>query len=291
VTGPDPSEHPGLRRVGVERWTRGGLQGARRDPRAETSGDGRPGLEVDWAVVEEPLEIRVAGRPLAVTMRTPGHDRELALGFLHSEGLVQHVGEVVRFGRPAADDPQRGNRVIVELTSEALARWAERAIEREFRATSACGVCGKPSLEDLDQRLPPIEPLDWDRSLVHELPARMRPGQSLFEQTGGLHAAALFTAAGELVDLYEDIGRHNAVDKLVGARLLAGEASLAGRLLVVSGRAGFEIVQKAAVAACPVLLAVGAASSLAVELAEEAGIELWSFVGEERANRHLTSLR
>jgi FdhD protein len=220
-------------------------------------------------------------------MRTPGHDRELALGFLHSEGIVRGAAEVVAFARPGPEDPQRGNRLLVELTRDALDRWAERAVEREFRATSACGVCGKPSLEDLDQLLPAIAPIVWDRGLAHALPARMRPRQQLFERTGGLHAAALFSVAGELIDVYEDIGRHNAVDKLIGVRLLAGDGSLAGRLLVVSGRAGFEVVQKAAMAACPVLLAVGAASSLAVELAEEAGLELWSFVGEERANRHL----
>jgi FdhD protein len=266
-------ESPGLRRVDVERRSPGGARDAP--------------LSEDWAVVEEPLEIRLQGRPLAVTMRTPGHDRELVYGFLRAEGIVEHAGEVLRCERPGPDDPQRADRLLVELVPEAVDRWAERAVEREFRATSACGVCGKPSLEDLDQRLPRVVALDWDYALAHRLPGLMRPRQALFERTGGLHAAALFTAEGELVDLYEDVGRHNAVDKLVGARLLLGEPSLAGRLLVVSGRAGFEIVQKAAMSACPVVLAVGAASSLAVELAAEAGVELWSFVGAARANRHV----
>ncbi|HVS15873.1 MAG TPA: formate dehydrogenase accessory sulfurtransferase FdhD [Thermoanaerobaculia bacterium] len=273
----DPAEDPGLRRVRVER-------------RAPASAEGtvvESSVADDWAVVEEPLEIRLQGRPLAVTMRTPGHDRELSYGFLRAEGIVEHAGEVMRCERPGPEDPQRADRLLIELVPDAVERWAERAVEREFRATSACGVCGKPSLEDLDQRLPEIQPIGWDCALAHHLPGRMRPRQALFGRTGGLHAAALFTAQGELLDLYEDIGRHNAVDKVVGARMLAGEESLAGRLLVVSGRAGFEIVQKAAMAACPVLLAVGAASSLAVELAAEAGVELWSFVGPERANRHL----
>jgi len=291
VSEPEPREFPGLCRVGVERRTAAGGTRLRRVPREPSDADDPAGREDDWAVVEEPLEIRVQGRPLAVTMRTPGHDGELAYGFLRSEGIVEHAGEVLGCTRPGPEDPQRADRILIELAPEAVERWAERAVEREFRATSACGVCGKPSLEDLDQRLPEIEPIEWERALAHELPALMRPRQALFERTGGLHAAALFSPSGELIDLFEDIGRHNAVDKLVGARLLAGEGSLAGRLLVVSGRAGFEIVQKAAMSACPVVLAVGAASSLAVELASEAGLELWSFVGEERANRHLMGLR
>ena len=158
---------------------------------------------------------------------------------------------------------------------------------RDFTAVAACGVCGKARIQDLFQRLPEIRPLECPRELLEALPERMRREQPLFEATGGLHAAALFDPDGELLALYEDIGRHNAVDKLIGHFLLEDGLPLRDRILVVSARAGFEIVQKAMTAAVPLMVAVGAASSLAVEMAKEGGMALYSFVGPGRGNRHV----
>ena len=162
----------------------------------------------------------------------------------------------------------------------------ERA-QREFRATAACGVCGKERLEDLDQALPPIARVACATDLLDSLPDRMRPHQPLFEATGGIHAAGLFKLDGELMYVREDIGRHNAVDKVIGRAVLDGAASLHDRILVVSGRAGFELVQKALKAAIPVMVSVGAASSLAVAMASAAGMTLYSFVGDRRGNLHM----
>lgn len=250
--------------------------------------------EVDDVVaVEAPLEIRVDGSPLVVTMRTPGDDRELTAGFLFAEGIVDRPQQILDLTeRPvprqlvalAEDDCWRAGIVDVVLEAEA----ARRALssERSFHATAACGVCGKRRIEDLDVEAPRVEPMD-DVPAVGELPERMAAAQSLFEACGGIHGAALFDASGEMIALREDIGRHNAVDKVVGASFLAGETPLAGRLLVVSGRAGFEIVQKAARAGVSGLVCVGAASSFAVDLARASGMRLYSFARREGANLHL----
>ena len=254
-------------------------------------------LETDYVAVEEPLEIRLGGRPLVVTMRTPGHDVELAAGFLYAEGVVNNPDEIESLqSEPGSGEPNmtglgagpsgKGDRVFVQLRSAPEARTVERA-QREFRATAACGVCGKEKLEDLNQALPEIRRVSYSPELLETLPQRMRQEQQLFGITGGIHAAGLFTPTGELLCVREDVGRHNAVDKLVGHFFLAHQLPLRDRILVVSGRAGFELVQKALKAAIPVMVSVGAASSLAVEMATQAGMALYSFMTPGRGNLHV----
>ena len=258
----------------------------------------RDGAEVsDFVAVEAPLEIRVGGRPLVITMRTPGHDEELAAGFLYAEGVLTSGDQIVSIRTEpgsGVSDPEElaagkvgsGDRVLLELRGAPDPGAVQRA-QRDFRATAACGVCGKESLEDLDQALPPIAQVECATDLLDNLPERMRPQQTLFEATGGIHAAGLFTLKGELLWVREDIGRHNAVDKVIGRAVLDGATSLADHILVVSGRAGFELVQKALKAAIPVMVSVGAASSLAVDMASAAGMTLYSFVGPGRGNLHV----
>ena len=258
----------------------------------------RDGAEVsDFVAVEAPLEIRVGGRPLVITMRTPGHDEELAAGFLYAEGVLTSGDQIVSIRTEpgsGVSDPEElaagkvgsGDRVLLELRGAPDPGAVQRA-QRDFRATAACGVCGKESLEDLDQALPPIAQVECATDLLDNLPERMRPHQTLFEATGGIHAAGLFTLKGELLWVREDIGRHNAVDKVIGRAVLDGATSLAHHILVVSGRAGFELVQKALKAAIPVMVSVGAASSLAVDMASAAGMTLYSFVGPGRGNLHV----
>lgn len=238
----------------------------------------------DWLAVEEPLQIRVDGRPLAVTMRTPGHDIELAAGFLFTEGIVT--------GRDDLDSlafcPDAENAVEAVLSSacgDRRRRIAKAA--RGFRAVAACGLCGKTRLEDIYQETPVIRVPPYSRALVGQLPAVMRAQQALFQRTGGIHAAALFDLEGNLQSLREDVGRHNAIDKLIGASLLNDSLPLDRQIMVTSGRAGFEIVQKALMASVPVLIAVGAASSAAARMAKTAGMELYSFAARGPGNRHL----
>jgi FdhD protein len=228
---------------------------------------------VDAVAVEEPLEIRVDGEPLAVTMRTPGHDEELAVGFLAGEGLLQH-DRAPEVG-PAADLAANVIEVRGPLTGDPG--------ERRFYTTSSCGVCGKGALEQVRVHAapPPAGPV-VSRALLAELPERLR--QPEFDRTGGMHATGLFTAAGQLLCVREDVGRHNAMDKVVGRALLDGALPLHDRLLCVSGRLSFELVQKAAVAGAPVLVGVGAPTSLAVELAEETGLTLAGFARGDRVN-------
>ena len=245
--------------------------------------------EVDFVAVEEPLEIRVDGDSFAVTMRTPGHDAELAAGFLFTEGVLRSRDDLrsVEQRRDLADyDPD--NVVDVVLTDDAASRTdALEAAHRELTATSACGLCGKARIEAVYQRLPEIPPASKavPLDLLRGLPGSMRGGQHIFERTGGLHAAALFDLDGRLLALREDVGRHNAVDKLVGRSLLAGELPWHDRILVTSARAGFEIVQKAMMAAVPLVVAVGAGSSLAVEAALRGGLDLYAFVRADRSVR------
>jgi FdhD protein len=229
-----------------------------------------PGL-TDEVAVEEPLEIRVDGRPLAVTMRTPGEDEELALGFLYGEGLIQTV-------RPAGPpDDLAANTVEVE------GPLAHEPSSRAFYATSSCGVCGKGALEEVAVHAPPATPGPVvSPELLAQLPDRL--AQPTFERTGGLHATGLFTDTGELLAVREDVGRHNAMDKVIGWALRAGILPLDGRILCVSGRLSFELVQKAAVARAPILVGVGAPTSLAVRLADDRGMTLAGFARGRRVN-------
>ena len=235
--------------------------------------------ERDLVAVEEPLEIRIGGRPVAVTMRTPGHDEELALGFCLSEGL-----------RPAGARPPddlAANTVDVDAPG-----FDPERLRRSFYTTSSCGVCGKGALEAVAVEAPRVvSQLRVPLALVVSLPDRLRDAQAAFAATGGLHATGLFTADGDLLCAREDVGRHNALDKVVGWAFGADRLPLADALLCVSGRLSFELVQKAAVAGCPVLVAVGAPSSLAVELAADRGITLCGFVRGGSANVYTEAWR
>jgi FdhD protein len=225
----------------------------------------------DEVAVEEPLEIRVDGQPLAVTMRTPGHDEELALGFLYGEGLIDSVHEAGLTRDLAAN--------TIEVTGPLLRDPGAR----RFYTTSSCGVCGKGALEELSVYAPRLAGgPSVDRAVLAGLPDRLR--QPTFERTGGLHAAGLFTAAGELVVVREDVGRHNALDKVIGRALLDGRLPLREMMLCVSGRLAFELVQKAAVAGAPILVGVGAPTSLAVELATDRDMTLAGFARGDRIN-------
>ncbi len=226
----------------------------------------------DRVAIEEPLELRIEGRPVAVTMRTPGHDEELALGFALSEGL-----------RPlAARVPDDLAANTIEL--EAPGFDADR-IARSFYTTSSCGVCGKGALEAVAVDSPPVvSTLTVSAALLATLPDRLREAQAAFASTGGLHATGLFSRAGELVCAREDVGRHNAMDKVVGRAFLDGLLPLGDHILCVSGRLSFELVQKAAVAGAPILVAVGAPSSLAVSLAADRGMTLCGFARGGRLN-------
>lgn len=247
-----------------------------------------PGGEVrpDLVVREEPLEIRVEGHPLAVTLRTPGHDLDLAAGFLYTEGVIDGPDDLAALDH--VDDPRdkQGNTVDCVLAGGVAAhREAVERATRELYATSSCGVCGKASIDRLQVLAGPLTaPRRPDPDVLVALPARLRAAQAAFEASGGLHAAGLFTFDGELEVLREDIGRHNAVDKVLGWRLRQDRAPVDDRILLVSSRAGFEIVQKALVARVPVVAAVGAASSLAVDLAREMGVFLVGFLRDGRFN-------
>jgi len=230
------------------------------------------GTERDRVAVEEPLEIRIGGRPVAVTMRTPGHDEELALGFCLSEGL-----------RPASarlPDDLAANTVDVDAPGFDAAR-----LQRSFFTSSSCGVCGKGALEAVAVEAPRVESeLRVPLAVVAALPDRLRETQAAFAVTGGLHATGLFSGTGELLCAREDVGRHNAMDKVVGWAFTGGLLPLADSILCATGRLSFELVQKAAVAGCPVLAAVGAPSSLAVELAADRGVTLCGFIRGGSAN-------
>lgn len=304
-----------------------GFAGARRIATCATWNSSNPAT----VAVEAPLEIRVAGRPLAVTLRTPGDDVLLTLGFLLAEGVIERRGEVAGWQLAAPDSepgggPETGERdatnpstadaplahpsgaavIDVELTNEALDRWARRRVEREFRSNSACGACGKPSLADLY-----IEPrcaggrdaepvaLPGEAESIHTLVERAAAAQELFRLTGGVHGAAAFDTDGQLLAVYEDVGRHNALDKLIGWALSerrdarqvdrpspsrlpgAAEDLLDGLLVLSTGRAGFEIVQKALRARAGAVITLGAATDWAVELAREGNLALVGFGGGE----------
>ncbi|WP_437226948.1 formate dehydrogenase accessory sulfurtransferase FdhD [Planctomicrobium sp. SH661] len=243
---------------------------------------------MDLLAVEEPLEIRITyvlrgrrrQRSISVTMRTPGNDRELAAGFLFTEGIVTSRRDIL-----AIMPCRNGNRIRVHLRDNV--DIDPRKLKRNFYTTSSCGVCGQSSIDAIrvcmthtPEKFFPTVPA----SVIPQLPVKLREAQAVFEQTGGLHACALFDSTGNLLSIREDVGRHNALDKLIGHHLLANRVPIQGSILLVSSRASFELVQKAAVAGIPILAAVGAPSSLAVELAQEQGMTLLGFVRQNRFN-------
>jgi FdhD protein len=277
---------------------------------------GRPEARSDDLVTEEPLEIRLRAanapdgnaallfhgapgpsrgrRTVAVTMRTPGADFELAAGFLYGEGVLHEreaIDSIAYCDDPGVDETRRFNIVNVDLRSEVLPDLD--ALQRHFHMTSACGVCGKTSLDALRFSAP--APIAAGPTLRAEtltgLPAKLRSAQGLFSATGGLHAAGLFTETGELLAVREDVGRHNAVDKLVGWAFLGGRLPLSACILMVSGRSSFEILQKAVMAGIPVVCAVSAPSTLAVSVAREFGVTLIGFLRNERFNVYTGSER
>lgn len=247
--------------------------------------DGNIGRKDDYLAAEEPLEIRVGDDPLSVTMRTPGHDVELAAGFLFTEGLIQNREQMVALENiePVTEDGlKRGNVIQATLVEEAAPDFAK--MKRHFFASSSCGICGKASIDAVRSRLlnPPNPDFRVEAELLLSLPEVLRASQDVFQRTGGLHAAALFDSSGGLLVVREDIGRHNAVDKVIGWALLDHRVPLGNSVLLVSGRGGFEIVQKALVAGVPVLASVSAPSSLAVQLARELRMTLVGFLRGRR---------
>ncbi|MBD2102377.1 formate dehydrogenase accessory sulfurtransferase FdhD [Leptolyngbya sp. FACHB-261] len=243
----------------------------------------------DQLATEEPLEIRLVepNHTLAITMRTPGADFELAAGFLYGEGVVREPGDIRAISYcvdPEIDGEQRYNIVNVALRQGLKPDLP--SLERHFYTTSACGVCGKTSLEALRIRHAPVEfsGLEITTEVLHRLPKQLQAAQGLFKATGGLHAAALFNVQGELLALREDVGRHNALDKLVGSALLKGRLPLTNQIVLVSGRASYEILQKCLAAQVSIVCAISAPSSLAVSLAQEFGITLIGFLRQERFN-------
>jgi FdhD protein len=253
--------------------------------------DGQVRRSQDYLVAEEPLEIRLGITPLSVTMRTPGQDLELAAGFLFTEGFIQKREQMrsLEYGKTKSDQSS-GNIVQVELRDTS---FEKEEVQRNFYTTSSCGICGKASIEAVRAKgiRRPNPEFFLDPAVLCRFPEQLKAAQSIFDRTGGLHAAGLFNASGHLLALREDVGRHNAVDKIVGWAMLEGRLPLADCALMVSGRGGFEIIQKALMAGVPLLASVSAPSGLAVRLARETGMTLVGFLrgvrflvysGEER---------
>ncbi len=255
--------------------------------------DARSGKD-DLLAIEEPLEISLRWttdgqahqKSISITMRTPGQDEDLALGFLQTEGILQNIAQVATVVRPyLAPNFPDANRIVVELVPDTDVNIEK--LERHFYTSSSCGVCGKASIDAIYAT--GIQPLTSktpviDRQLIHRLPDLLRKQQEVFENTGGLHAAALFDQKGEPTLLREDVGRHNAVDKLIGAAFRQNLLPLSDKLIMVSGRASFELIQKALMGGIPLLAAVGAPSSLAIQLAEDSGMTVLGFVRSQRYN-------
>ena len=244
---------------------------------------GRRRRVLDELAAEEPLEIRVGGNPLTVTMRTPGSDFDLAAGFLLTEGIVRRRDEIARIAYArSADGEANGNVADVTLAEGVTLDMA--ALARHFAASSSCGICGKASIDAVRARdvQPPAASFQVDPEMLTSLPDRLHGSQRIFGRTGGLHAAALFDPQGSLMSIREDVGRHNAVDKVIGDALLNDRLPLSERILLVSGRGGFEIVQKALVAGVPVVASVSAPSTLAVQLAREYSLTLIGFLRGSR---------
>ena len=245
--------------------------------------DGKLSRKEDYLAAEEPLEIRIGDAPLSVTMRTPGHDTELAAGFLFTEGMVQQRAQILALEELEPTTAEnRGN--VVAATLAPSADYDSEKMRRNFFAASSCGICGKASIDSVRSRAlsAPNPNFKLDPEVLVRLPDALRESQAVFGRTGGLHAAALFEGSGKLLVLREDIGRHNAVDKVIGWALLENRVPLNDAILMVSGRGGFEIVQKAVVAGLPVVASVSAPSSLAVQLAREMGQTLIGFLRGRR---------
>jgi FdhD protein len=273
-------------------------RGSKTKVRVRVVEEGRARVRPDSLATEEPMEMRLvsggARRTVAVTMRTPGADFELAAGFLYGEGVISSPEDISRISYCVdadVDAEQRYNIVNVELRGGR--DYDPRPLERHFYTTSACGVCGKASLEQLELRGCPVIPPGPEvaAETIYSLPEKLREAQGLFEATGGLHAAALFDAEGELVALREDVGRHNATDKLLGWALLEGRLPLSDHLVMVSGRSSFEILQKCLAAGVPVVCAISAPSSLAVEVARRFDMTLVGFLRGKRFNVYSGSER
>jgi FdhD protein len=271
--------------------TKRARRGSKTRVRVRVVEKGRARVSPDALATEEPMEIRLISgddrQRVAVTMRTPGADFELASGFLYGEGIVSSPEDISRISYCVDSDldaEQQYNIVNVELRSGRS--YDPRALERHFYTTSACGVCGKASLEQLELRGCPVIPPGpkITPETIYALPAKLREAQGLFDVTGGLHAAALFDEKGELVALREDVGRHNATDKLIGWALLEGRLPLSNHVVMVSGRSSFEILQKCLTAGVPVVCAISAPSSLAVDVARQFGITLVGFLRGNRFN-------
>jgi FdhD protein len=243
--------------------------------------EGKVRLVEDSLAAEEPLEIRVNGAPMTVTMRTPGNDLELAAGFLLTEGIIEEREDIASMHATVPDGAVKSNIVEVTLADE---QFRTETLQRNFFAASSCGICGKASIEAIRNRnlMPPDRNFRIAPEILCGLPEQLRAKQTVFDRTGGLHAAALFTAEGELIALREDIGRHNAVDKLIGWALMEGGVPLRESVLLVSGRGGFEIIQKAIAGGIPVVTSVSAPSSLGVKLARELGLTLIGFLRGQR---------
>ncbi len=257
--------------------------------------NGETSVEQDAVACEEPLEIRLGfvedgkakHKSISITMRTPGDDFELAAGFLFTEGIIKSADQISKIKHCGVPAKHSGlnNTVRVDLRSDVAIDF--KRLERHFYTSSSCGVCGKTSIEalqtgvcSLSEHSSPV----FAAETIYRLPETLRTSQNVFDRTGGLHAAALFNTLGEMESLREDVGRHNAVDKLIGTQFFAGKTPVSDKLLLVSGRASFELVQKALMAGIPILAAVGAPSSLAVELAREYGMTLLGFVRDNRFN-------
>lgn len=266
-------------------------RGSKTRARVRTFEDGRMRVRSDVLATEEPMEIRlVTGektQTVAVTMRTPGADFELAAGFLYGEGIVGSRDDILKISYcvdPEVDSEQQYN--IINVTLRGNKEYDLRALERHFYTTSACGVCGKASLEQLEIRGCPVVPPGPQVSArtITSLPDKLRESQGLFDATGGLHAAALFSADGDLIALREDVGRHNATDKLIGWAMLEGRLPLHDHVVMVSGRSSFEILQKSVTAGAPIVCAVSAPSSLAVDVARQFDVTLVGFLRNNRFN-------
>lgn len=269
------SDSPEITRAEITRWRSGS----------------EPCRETDALAREEPLEIRVRGQSVAVTMRTPGHDAELAAGFLLTEGLVTRRADIIEIAPcQQGEAAHLGNTLNVFLAPSVSVDFVQ--LTRHVFASSSCGLCGKATIESVHQHFPPVEsPVRVAPTTLLELPRQLAILQATFAQTGGLHAAALFTAAGELLVLREDVGRHNAVDKVLGWAFLNGPFPLDAHILLVSGRASFEIMQKALAARVPIMAAVSAPSSLAVEFARRSGQTLIGFLRGSAMNLYAGEAR